>query len=87
MPSHIHTISGSKKDKLEDIERDMKKHTSIILNAAIKNNNLESRKSGCCGLWKEQVRKIAIIKISSRQVVGLQQHNKPLEITGQQMFN
>ena len=44
MPSHIHMIIGSKKDKLEDIVRDMKKHTSLVLKAAIKNNIQESRK-------------------------------------------
>jgi hypothetical protein len=42
--SHIHMIIGSKKDKLEDIVRDMKKHTSLELKGAIKNNNQESRK-------------------------------------------
>ena len=44
MPSHVHMIIGSKKDKLENIVRDMKKHTSITLKAVIKNNKLESRK-------------------------------------------
>ena len=36
MPSHIHMLIGSKKDKLEDIDRDMKKHTSMILKMTIK---------------------------------------------------
>ena len=44
MPSHIHIIIGSKKNKLEDIIRDIKKHTSSELRMAIKNNNFESRK-------------------------------------------
>ena len=44
MPSHVHMILGCKKDRLEDIVRDMKKHTSITLKSIIKNNNLESRK-------------------------------------------
>lgn len=46
MPNHVHIIIGSKKDKLEDIVRDMKKHTSITLKSKIKQNNLESRKTG-----------------------------------------
>ena len=46
MTSHVHMIIGSKKDKLEDIVRDMKKHTSLELKAAIKNNNQESGKNG-----------------------------------------
>ena len=44
MPSHIHMIIGSKKDKLKDIIRDMKKHTSMQLKTSIKNNIHESRK-------------------------------------------
>jgi putative transposase len=44
MPSHIHMIIGSKKNKLQDIVRDMKKHTSLNLRTTIKNNLLESRK-------------------------------------------
>ncbi len=44
MPSHVHMIIGSKKNKLEDVVRDIKKHTSLELRAAIKNNNFESRK-------------------------------------------
>ncbi len=44
MTSHVHMIIGGKKNKLEDIIRDMKKHTSSELRIAIKNNNFESRK-------------------------------------------
>ena len=44
MSSHVHMIIESKKNKLEDIIRDMKKHTSSELRMAIKNNNFESRK-------------------------------------------
>lgn len=44
MPSHIHMIIGSKKEKLEDIVRNIKKYTSVILKTTIKNNNLESSK-------------------------------------------
>jgi putative transposase len=44
MPSHTYTITGSKKEKLEDIIRDMKKYNSVTLKTTINNNNLESRK-------------------------------------------
>ena len=44
MTSHVHMIIGSRKDMLEDIVRDMKKHTSLELKKAIKNNILENRK-------------------------------------------
>ena len=36
MPIHVHMIIGSKRDKLEYIVCDMKKHTSLALKAAIK---------------------------------------------------
>ena len=45
MPSHVHMIIGSKKNKLEDIVRDMKSHTSTALKKSIKENPLESRKA------------------------------------------
>jgi putative transposase len=44
MTSHVHMIIGSSQDKMEDIVRDMKKHTSLELKGAIKNNVHESRK-------------------------------------------
>ena len=44
MTSHVHMIIGSKQDRLEDIVRDMKKHTSSELKIVIKNNAQESRK-------------------------------------------
>ena len=44
MPGHVHMIIGSSKNKLEDIVGDTKKHTSLELKEAIKNNVLESRK-------------------------------------------
>ena len=44
MPSHVHMIIGSNKNKLEDIVRDMKKYTSSELKVVIKNNVSESRR-------------------------------------------
>jgi putative transposase len=44
MTSHVNMIIGSSTDMLEDIVRDMKKHTSLKLKGAIKNNVHESRK-------------------------------------------
>ena len=44
MTNHVHMIIGSHGDKLEDIMRDMKKHTSIALKAAIKDHPAESRR-------------------------------------------
>ncbi|MBC7391474.1 MAG: transposase [Opitutaceae bacterium] len=44
MTSHVHLIIGTCGDKMEDIIRDMKRHTSKTILAAIKEYPGESRK-------------------------------------------
>ncbi len=44
MTSHVHMIIGTNKDKLENIMRDMKRHTSEQLRACIKSHPQESRR-------------------------------------------
>jgi len=44
MTSHIHLIMGTNKDKMENILRDFKSHTSKTLKKAIRDNATESRK-------------------------------------------
>jgi REP element-mobilizing transposase RayT len=44
MPSHVHMIFGTNKNKLEDIVRDMKSFTSTTLRKNISENVQESRK-------------------------------------------
>lgn len=83
MPSHVHMIIGSKKDKLEDIVRDMKKHTSLKLKEAIKNNVHESRKEWMLWMMERAGKKNA----NNKDWQFWQQHNKPLEITSQAMFD
>ena len=58
-------IIGSKKDKLEDIVRDMKKHTSSELKVAIKNNIQESRKEWMLWMMERAGKKTAITKIGN----------------------
>src|ERR1017187_3843805 len=77
MPSHVHMIIGSKKDKLENIVRDMKKHTSSELKTAIRNNTVESRKMERAG--KENG--------NNKDWQFWQHHNKPLEIKSPEMFD
>ncbi len=81
LPSHVHMIVGSKKDKLEDIVRDMKKHTSMELKEVIKNNVHESRKEWIIWMMERAGKKNG----NNKDWQFWQQHNKPLEITGQQM--
>lgn len=83
MPSHVHMIIGSRKNKLEDIVRDMKKHTSLELKEAIKKNVSESRKE-----WMIWMMERAGTKNGNNSGWQFwQQHNKPLEIKDQEMFD
>jgi putative transposase len=83
MTSHVHMIIGSEKDKLEDIVRDMKKHTSLELKAAIKNNNQESRKEWIIWMMERAGKKNG----NNKDWQFWQQHNNPIEIKDQEMFD
>jgi REP element-mobilizing transposase RayT len=43
MTSHVHMIIGTRKEKMENIMRDYKSHTSRTLKKAIKDNPIENR--------------------------------------------
>ncbi|MCU7695176.1 transposase [Haoranjiania flava] len=82
MPSHIHMIIASNKNKLTDIVRDMKSYTSTQLKTAIKDNPYESRKE-----WMIWMMKRAGMKNTNNHQWQLwQQHNHPLEILDNEMF-
>ena len=83
MPSHVHMIIGSKKDKLEDIVRDMKKHISSTIKTVIKNNNSESRKDWIVWMMERAGKKNG----NNKDWQFWQQHNQPIEITSQEMFD
>ena len=83
MPGHVHMIIGSKKNKLEDIIRDMKSHTSNTLKMSIKENPLESRKEWIVWMMERAGKKNA----NNDDWQFWQQHNKPLEIKSQEMFD
>ena len=83
MTSHVHMIIGSKKDKLEDVARDMKKHTSLELKAAIKNNIQESRKEWI--IW--MMERAGMKKGNNKDWQFWQQHKKSIEIKDQEMFD
>ena len=83
MTSHVHMIIGSKKNKLEDIVRDMKKHTSLELKTAVRNNNQESRKEWIIWMMERAGKKNS----NNKDWQFWQQHNKPIEIKDQEMFD
>jgi putative transposase len=76
MTSHIHMIVGTHGEKLENIMRDMKKHTSAELKRAIKEHPGESRKE-----WMLWMMERAGKKNSQNSNFQLwQQDNHPIEL-------
>jgi len=76
MTSHVHMIIGTQGDKLENIMRDMKKHTSVTLKEAIKLHPGESRRE-----WMLWMMERAGKKNSQNANFQLwQQDNHPIEL-------
>jgi putative transposase len=76
MTSHVHMIVGTHGDKLENIMRDMKKHTSLELKKAIKEHPQESRRE-----WLLWMMERAGKKNSQNLEFQLwQQDNHPIEL-------
>ena len=70
MTSHVHMIVGSKKDKIEDIVRDMKKYTSSTFKTILKTNNFESRKEWIIWMMERAGKKNGNNKDWSRKLSG-----------------
>lgn len=83
LPGHVHMIIGSDKNKLEDIVRDTKSYTSTALKNAIKEHPHESRKEWMLWLMERAGKKNG----NNNAWQFWQQHNKPLEIISQEMFD
>ena len=67
------------KDKLEDIVRDMKMHTSLTLKTIINNSNFESRKEWMMWMFEKAGKKNSNNKDwHPDRRRDWQQHNKPL---------
>ena len=76
MTSHVHMIIGSNRNKLEDIVRDMKSHTSTTLKNSIKENEQESRKEWMMWMMERAGKKNG----NNTDWQFWQQHNKPIEL-------
>jgi len=83
MPSHVHMIIGSNKNKLEEIVRDTKSYTSTQLKNAIKSHVGESRKEWMLWLMERAGKKNG----NNADWQFWQQHNKPIEILNNEMFH
>jgi putative transposase len=75
-------IIGSKNNKMEDIVRDMKSHTSTTLRKIITENPQESRKEWMLWLMERAGKKNSY----NSDWQFWQQDNKPIEIKVQEMF-
>ena len=82
MPSHVHLIIGTSGNKLEDIVRDMKTHTSKQLRDCITNFKGESRKEWMLWLMERAGKKNS----NNSNWQFWQQHNQPIEILDSDIF-
>jgi putative transposase len=76
MTSHVHMIIGSNKEPMENIMRDLKRHTSETLREAIEKHGQESRKE-----WMLQMMKQAgMLNPNNRGFQLWRQDNRPIEL-------
>jgi putative transposase len=76
MTNHVHLIIGSPKEKIENIIRDMKKHTSKELIKMIEGNTQESRRSWMLWMFK----RAGEHNINNKNYQFWQQNNHPVEL-------
>ena len=83
MTSHVHMIIGTKKDKMQNIVRDLKKHTSKAIINAIKDNPSESRKEWL--LW--MIERAGTRNSNNKKYQFWQQHNHPIELSDNKIID
>lgn len=83
MTNHVHMIIGSNKNFLEDIVRDMKRHTSFELKNAIQQHPGESRKEWILWMMERAGKKNG----NNSNFQLWQQHNQPIELTTIEILN
>jgi REP element-mobilizing transposase RayT len=76
MTSHVHLIIATNNEKLENIMRDFKSHTSRQLKKAIKNNIQESRKEWMLWMMERAGKKNS----NNKSFQFWQQDNHPIEL-------
>jgi len=82
MTNHVHLIVRSNKDPLENIVRDMKRHSSSQIKLLLMAGKKESRRDWMLMLMK----KAGLSNRLNNDWQFWQQHNKPLEIVDDSMF-
>lgn len=81
MSSHVHLIIGTSGSKMEDIMRDMKRHTSKTLLDAIKNNPTENRREWMMWMFERAGKR----NPNNEHYQFWQQNNKPIELSNPEM--
>ena len=81
MTSHVHLIIGTSGEKMEDIIRDMKRHTSKTLLSAIKEYPGESRKEWMLWMFERAGKH----NPNNDHYQFWLQHNKPIELLTAEM--
>lgn len=82
MTSHVHLIIGTHGNKMEDILRDFKSHTSREMKRAIKEHPQESRKEWILWMMERAVKK----NLNNKVFQFRQQHNHPIELSRNKMM-
>jgi REP-associated tyrosine transposase len=83
MSSHVHLIMGSHGMKMEDILRDLKRHTSKAVLKAIADNPQESRKEWM--LWMFE--RAGSGNPNNEKYQFWQQHNNPIELFSNEVLD
>jgi putative transposase len=83
MTNHVHLIMGSTGEKIEDILRDLKKHTSKELIKAIESNNQESRREWMLWMFK----RAGEHNNNNKNYQFWQQNNHPIELSSNEMID
>ncbi len=83
MTSHVHMIIGTTGKNLDDIVGEMKSYTSTQFKKIIKDHPQESRKEWMLWMMERAGKKNS----NNSDWQFWQQHNKPLEIKDQEMFD
>jgi len=76
MSSHVHLIIGTQGNPMEDIIRDLKRHTAKAILKAIAENGQESRREWMLWLFGRAGKRNS----NNQQYQFWQQHNQPIEL-------
>ncbi|MGL1887482.1 MAG: transposase [Reichenbachiella sp.] len=83
MTSHIHLIIGTKgENKLEDIIRDLKRHTSKSILKSIEDNNQESRREWLLWMFERAGKR----NPNNKKYQFWQQNNHPIELSSNRIM-